>query len=98
MMGDFVYLDPCNNRFVGKFTKLASVPIKQSTKRAKATIYSFVETNHAYFWLYTWHRLALTILLYDYCTAHVKYFTKAVIEQVKVEAFLFDESHIDSKI
>ena len=45
-MGDLVYLDPCNKRFVDKYTKLASVPSKQSTKPAKATIYSFVESNH----------------------------------------------------
>ena len=48
-MGDVVYLDPCNKRFVDKYTKLASVPSKQSTKPAKVTIYSFVETNHAHF-------------------------------------------------
>ena len=44
IMGDVVYLDPCNKRFVDKYTKLASVPSKQSTKPAKVTIYSFVET------------------------------------------------------
>ena len=41
IMGDLVYLDPCNKRFVDKYTKLASVPRKQSTKPSKATIYSF---------------------------------------------------------
>ena len=39
-MGDFVYLDPYNKRFVDKYTKLVSVPSKQSAKPAKATIYS----------------------------------------------------------
>ena len=47
-MGDLVYLDPCNKRFVDKYTKLASVPSKQSKKLAKATIYSFLETNHTF--------------------------------------------------
>ena len=73
IMGILLYLDPCNKTFVDKYIKLASVPSKQSTKLGKATIYSFVDTN---FWLYARYRLVLTILLYDYCTAHVRYFTK----------------------
>ena len=48
-MVDLVYLDLCNKKFVDKYTKLAFVLSKQITKRAKATIYSFVETNIAYF-------------------------------------------------
>ena len=39
-MGDFVYLDPCNKRVFDKYTKLASMPNKQSTKPGKATICS----------------------------------------------------------
>ena len=34
-MGDLVYLDQCNKRFVDKYTKPASVNSKQSTDLSK---------------------------------------------------------------
>ena len=40
-MGHFVYLDPCNKWIVNRYTKLVSVPSKQSAKLEKATIHNF---------------------------------------------------------